>query len=260
MQALAKRLNYLWRVAATGFAFFLFGIGGLVLGLFFIPLIWVYRSNPALLGIKLRARISGLFRLFVNYMAVVGILEYHLHHPERLHGAQLVVANHPTLLDVVFLVSFMPNAVCVLKESLFHHPCIGFVVRNARYISNKDPQSSIDDCVAALEHGESVIIFPEGTRSTPGQSARLHRGAAYVSMQAQVPMSPIHISCVPSSLTKAEKWYQIPDRKMQFDFTVATQIVQQQNLQADSRGLQARSATEHLNQILFKEGPHAVHG
>lgn len=260
MQTVAKRLNYMWRVAATGVAFFLFGLGGLVLGLFFMPLIWVYRSKPDLLGQKLRAIISASFRLFVNYLAAVGILEYHLHHSERLHGAQLVVANHPTLLDVVFLVSFMPNAVCVLKETLFHRPSIGFVVRNAGYISNKDPQTSIDDCVAALEHGESVIIFPEGTRSTPGQSSKLHRGAAYISMQAQVPMRPIHISCVPSSLTKAEKWYQIPDRKMQFDFTVATQIDQQQDLQADSRGLQARSATEQLNQALFKERSHAAHG
>ena len=257
---MSRRLNYLWRIVATGFAFIIFGIGGLLLGLYFIPFIALYRNTPELRALKLRAYISRLFRLFVDSVALVGILEYRIHHIERIGSGQLIVANHPTLLDVVFLVSFIPNAICVVKESLFHHPCIGFVIRNAHYVSNLDPQSSINAGVAALEHGESVIIFPEGTRSTPGQISRLHRGAAYVALQAKVPMLPIHISCVPSSLTKAEKWYDIPERKMQFDFTVTTEIVQTQNAEADSRSIQARDVNRQLKQVLFTEEVNAASG
>jgi 1-acyl-sn-glycerol-3-phosphate acyltransferase len=247
-------------MVATALAFTLFGIGGLLLGLYFIPFIALYRNSPELRAQKLRAYISQLFRLFVNFIALVGILEYRVHHSERIRPGQLIVANHPTLLDVVFLVSFIPNAVCVVKESLFHHPCIGFVIRNAHYVSNLNPQSSIDEGVAALEHGESVIIFPEGTRSTPGQISHLQRGAAYVALQANVAMLPIHISCVPSSLTKAEKWYEIPERKMQFDFTVSAEIVQTKHSETANRALAARNVNRQLKQVLFTEEVNAASG
>ena len=89
----------------------------------------------------------------------------------------------------------------------------GGVVRATNYISNDDSEELLTKCVEALRKGETLVIFPEATRTVPGQPMRLRRGAARIALAANVPIQMVHISCRPSTLTKAEHWYEIPTRR-----------------------------------------------
>jgi 1-acyl-sn-glycerol-3-phosphate acyltransferase len=122
----------------------------------------------------------------------------------------LVLANHPTLIDVVALGALMPYASCVVKQALWKNPLLGGVVRAAGYISNSDSDSLIDDCASNLRSGNPLIYFPEGTRSRPGEPLRFQRGAAYIALRSGVPILPVLIDYNPTTLTKREKWYHIP--------------------------------------------------
>jgi hypothetical protein len=95
-----------------------------------------------------------------------------------------VLANHPTLIDVVFLISLLPNADCVVKR-VACNPFMRGPVRAAGYISNDDGAGLVDDCIAAVRAGGSLVIFPEGTRSVPGQPPRLQRGAANIAVRGR---------------------------------------------------------------------------
>ena len=247
---MARRINYLQRLVGTAVGFVSFGLGGLVFALLVVPGIWVLCRNPQRRAAVLRKNISRSFRFHVNMLRFVGVLDYRLHNGAALESGQLIVANHPTLLDVVFLVGFIENAVCVVKDKLFHNVWVGFVIRMANYVSNSDPQELIEGCMQALNHGESVIIFPEGTRSVPGQTSQLQRGAAYVALHAQKPLMPIHITCVPSSLTKAQAWYEIPPSKMQFDFVVGTELEPTEHYDT-ARALGARRVNQDIMRVLF---------
>jgi 1-acyl-sn-glycerol-3-phosphate acyltransferase len=90
---------------------------------------------------------------------------------------------------------------------------LGGVVRATNYIANDDPEALVLNCVEVLQKGETLVIFPEATRTVPGQPMSLRRGAARVALAAKVPMQMVHISCEPPTLTKAEHWYQIPQRR-----------------------------------------------
>ena len=147
-------------------------------------------------------------------METVGIMRMEVDGADRLKNCRgmLVLANHPTLIDVVVLVSLMPNASCVVKRALWSNPFLGGVVRSADYISNSDADSLMSDCASDLLSGNPLIIFPEGTRTRPGEPLSFQRGAAYIALRSGKPILPVLIDCNPTTLTKREKWYQIPCR------------------------------------------------
>lgn len=207
-----ERLNYCWRLFATGGCFAAFGLGGFALWTVVFPVVRMLPGGSR--AERVRKVIQQSFAAFIWLMKTLGIMRLEVSGAERLRNCRnvLVLANHPTLIDVVALVSLMPDASCIVKQALWQNPFLGGVVRAAGYLSNSDADRLIDDCAAGLASGSPLIIFPEGTRSRPNQPLAFQRGAAYIALRSAKPILPVLIDCSPTTLTKQEKWYQIPHR------------------------------------------------
>ncbi|MEJ1095647.1 MULTISPECIES: lysophospholipid acyltransferase family protein [unclassified Pseudoxanthomonas] len=217
-----ERLNHAWRVFGTGLSFLAFGVGGLVLRLFVIPpLQWSVR-DPLRRKQRIRRLVQRSFAAHVELMRRLGVLTYEIRGQERLQrDGLLILANHPTLIDVVFLISLLPNADCVVKSAVARNPFMRGPVRAAGYVSNEDGAGLVDDCIAAVRAGGNLVIFPEGTRTTPGQPLRLQRGAANIAVRGKLNITPVRLTCSPLTLGKGEKWYRVPSRR--FHVTVDVQ-------------------------------------
>jgi 1-acyl-sn-glycerol-3-phosphate acyltransferase len=138
-------------------------------------------------------------------------------------GGRIVVANHPSLLDVVLLMSFIPNAQCIIKHQLWNHRFLGPLMRSAGYIRNDlSPEDMVAVCKASLRRRNCLIIFREGTRSVPGETLRLRRGFANLATLAGAPVQPVTITCDPLTLIKGERWCRLPPRTPLF--TIARSI------------------------------------
>lgn len=213
-----KALNYGWRLLATAVCFSLFGIGGLFLTVFVFPLQKLCIRDKQAQKRAARKTVHYSFRFFIATMAFTRIFEFDLRDSVELsqRQGQLILANHPSLIDVVVLLSIIPNADCVVKAHLFTNPFIRGVIKNAGYISNADPEALLDACKSSLEQGNNLIIFPEGTRTVPGKALNFQRGAANIALRCQAPLTTVLINVTPSTLTKAESWYQIPNEKAKF--------------------------------------------
>lgn len=212
---MAKRLNYYWRLFGTGLSFFLFGsMGVLVWGLLF-PVFAPFLGQGDNQKRRARKLMQGIFLIYMNFMQAIGILSYQVRGRRDLLAADgnLVVANHPCLLDIVFLISQIPNATCIVKPALIRNPFMRIPIRAMGYIYAEDPEMLVARCAEELRAGGSLIIFPEGTRSTPGQPIKFQRGAAAIALQAEAKLLPVTIGCHPTTLTKLEKWHQIPEKR-----------------------------------------------
>lgn len=251
---MSARLNYCWRLAATGVCFAVFGIGGLVLSVFVFPvLLPMPRRKRAQ---RARRVIQKSFALFMWLMESVGIMRFEVIGGERLRRCRntLVLANHPTLIDVVALVSLMPTASCVVKRALWKNPFMGGVVRAADYIGNAEPETLIDDCADDLAAGNPLIIFPEGTRSQPGKPLRFLRGASYIALKSGMPVLPVLVACNPTTLTKREKWYHIPHRPFHLRVEVLEPLHVGQWVGAtEAPALAARKLTQALEAYFIQE-------
>lgn len=208
-------LNYGWRVVATGYNFAFFFIGGLVLALTALPLARLLPGTAARKNERARAVVHRIFRYFVWQMQITGCIRVEVRDRARLAACDglLVVANHPTLIDVVLLIALLPRASCVVKAELFRSATLRGVVRATGYISNSDPESLLRQCRDSFAAGQSIIVFPEGTRSRTGEPLQFQRGAAQIAVRCNADVAPVLITCEPPMLRKGEPWYRVPPRR-----------------------------------------------
>ena len=247
-------LERIWRILATGFCFSVFGIGGVVLTVLVFPLQRVCYRNDVTRNRVARKTVHYGFKFFVTLMSITRVISFSVieqHRFAQLKG-QLVLANHPSLIDVVVLISVIPNADCVVKAHLFRNPFIRGVIQSTGYISNESPEGLLQDCEQSLRAGNNLIVFPEGTRTTPGQALHFKRGAANIALRCQAPISLVGISMQPSTLTKSEAWYQVAKKRAHFKMWLSDSILDRDVLPTNTVAQQARQLTQKL-EAFFKQ-------
>ena len=249
-----SKINYYWRLFATGLSFFVFGLGGLILRLFIFPLLGIASSNRLQKKIWAQKSVQLSFYAFIGLMHRLGIMTYEINGLEKLNRPrQLIIANHPTLVDIVFLISRIPQANCIVKATLFHNIFTKGPVINAGYISNYDPEEMINACVDCLKAGETMVVFPEGTRTVDGKEYKFQRGAAAIALQAEAIVTPVTLTCIPSTLTKEQKWYQIPQRKFHLGMNVGDDIVLDDFLAIEQKTIAVRRFTHYLQDYFSQQ-------
>lgn len=167
---------------------------------------------------RMRKVIQDSFRLFFAFLHYGRLFDFQVEGLEKVQKDRgvILVANHPSLIDVVALISLMPNVSCIVKKALFYNPFLKGVVSKAGYIPNDESEGILDLCRESLDRGDNIIIFPEGTRSIPGKSLNLKRGAAQIAVRLGVPVRVAKITVNPPTLTKGEPWYKIPPKRALF--------------------------------------------
>lgn len=173
------------RRGATSLSLFaLFGLGSLLLS----PIMFVLR-RPELCQPIVRT----IWRFLLWLFEVSGLIRVEgkdLPHP----AGTVIVANHPSLIDVIVFTVKFPKTLYVAKHALRSNLFMGAIVRAT---SLPDDERLPESAQPYLAKGWNVLIFPEGTRSP--RAGGLHpfrRGAAQVALRSNSPILPVglHLS------------------------------------------------------------------
>lgn len=132
--------------------------------------------------------------------------------PDIDRSGYVVVANHESVADP-FLLSWLPfDMRWVAKEELFRPPLVGWAMRWGGDIPLRRGQGDsvramLEECERALAGGISVMMFPEGTRSSDGDLLPFKDGAFSLAIRAQVPVLPIALSGTREMRPKHSRWF-----------------------------------------------------
>jgi 1-acyl-sn-glycerol-3-phosphate acyltransferase len=183
----------------------------------------------------------------------LGVLTWEVKGEELLRRpGLLVLANHPCLIDVVFLIAFIPNPDCIVKSRLLANPAMRGYLRLTGFLRNDRGPELIEDARVSLDKGSALIIFPEGTRSVPDEPLHFHRGAANVALRTQTAITPVTILCDPITLTKKHKWYEVPERRFHMTLRVGADIPVS-TYDQQQPALAARQLTQDLQDYFTEE-------
>jgi 1-acyl-sn-glycerol-3-phosphate acyltransferase len=247
---------YIYRVFAKWLSFFVFGLVTFLLISTIFPLMTLL-FHPRQRFLKpARRLISSLFYFFVILMTVLGIVKVDVDNRKAYHhlSSKILVANHPSLLDVVILISLIPNAVCIVNGQLMHHIVRG-VIRRLYILNYLDFDELSKACVQSLNQGYCLIIFPEGTRTPRGaKTLKLKKGAARLSLLSDCGIVPVHIGGTDKwGIGKHDPWWAFNHR----DKYVYRIRMQDEISPAKYVGLENFHAVKHLNEdirmVLEKE-------
>jgi 1-acyl-sn-glycerol-3-phosphate acyltransferase len=112
--------------------------------------------------------------------------------------AYIIIPNHQSLLDIVFFNMLRHRLRWVSKKEIFRVPLVGWEMRMVKYIELiRGNKASVirmmEECVASLHEGISVVIFPEGTRSLTGAIGKFKSGAFQLAVKTDKPLLPVLI-------------------------------------------------------------------
>jgi 1-acyl-sn-glycerol-3-phosphate acyltransferase len=215
------------RIPLSGLAFFVFYFGASVVAWVLLPL---HRRRtrelpPAERQVALDRFMMACYRWSIEFMGKLGLMTYELPQLSRELPPQpwVIAANHPSLIDVLFIKAAIPGVVVLVKAELFREPSLRRILQAHGDFAGRERDEQtigethvLDTFVERLQAGRSVLVFPEGTRSPAWRLRRFRRGGAEAAVRAGVPIVPVFVLSDPPVLKKGDKWYQMPRRVPHF--------------------------------------------
>ncbi len=129
--------------------------------------------------------------------------------PRRGDGSYLVICNHLTWRDPIFLCASLRQQQphFMAKKELFRIPVFNWMIRAlGAYPVNRGGADvgAIRHTIRMLEDGKTVGMFPQGHRNNgvDPRTTKIHAGAAMIALRAGVPILPVFIR-VPDNRMRA---------------------------------------------------------
>ncbi len=151
------------------------------------------------------------FRLFLAWTSFARLFHARFHGTARLAAERqglIVAANHPSLVDATLLLACLPEALCIFKPAIRRNPVLGAAARRAGYLPNDGGHDGLRRVADKVATGHALVVFPEGTRTPPGETlGPLRAGFVVIARRAGVPIQLVHIAYTLPVLGKAHPWW-----------------------------------------------------
>ena len=105
----------------------------------------------------------------------------------------MIICNHQSHLDLLAVMMLTPNLIILTKEWVWKNPFYGKIIRYADYFPIRETEQMISQMSEKIEKGYSIMIFPEGTRSSDSHIQRFHKGAFYIAERLDLDIIPLYI-------------------------------------------------------------------
>ena len=180
----------------------MFGLGFLLLLPFYLLIILIRPLRWYLL--------VPLNRLWAYFFLTLSGVSWKVRYEQKPDSKQqyIICANHFSILDIVTM-SFLPlHFIFVGKSELGKIPLFGFMFRKLHITVNrsslKDSYRALQKSLAAIDEGNSLVMFPEGgvLTTNPPQMSRFKDGPFRVAIEKQIPVLPV---------TLPYNWLILPD-------------------------------------------------
>ncbi len=231
------------RIVLSGSAFLAFFLASGFLGRIALPVLKILPGTPERKRMRRERLLLWAYRLFTRYLNLLRLVEFQPPPlpPELPPSGQayVVIANHPSLIDVMILLAMFPGLTSVAKVSWYRSWLLRPLLELGGHIPG--PQQALgtgeeaeqtgaggtfdsadsanpvlDRMVEHLRAGNPLVIFPEGSRSHERSLRRFRRGAVEAAIRAGVPIVPVFISMAPPMLMKHQPWHEVPAERGRF--------------------------------------------
>ena len=166
-------------------------LGAVLFTIIFLPL--------AFAGEKTVKRIIRWWTRFaLGSMALIAGVTYRVEGRENIpEGGAIVVSNHQSLWETIALHLLFSHPIVILKKELLRIPIYGWWATRAGNIAidrnggAKELRRLRQEAAKRVAAGAQIIVFPEGTRVEPGETAPYQPGVAGIYLASNAPCVPV---------------------------------------------------------------------
>jgi 1-acyl-sn-glycerol-3-phosphate acyltransferase len=201
------------------------------------------RAQGTIVG---RAAISSVYRGFWTCAQWLGLMRIDYTALDVLSAdvGLIIAANHPSMADAMLIVARVPRGICIMRTGLMRSPFLGAGARLARYIRNEPPRGMIRSCVANLQAGGQLVLFPEGTRTITPPINAFRPGMTLIAHMAQVPIQTVFIRSPSRYLAKDWPIWRVPEFPVVFELRLGERFQPEQDHVGQMKRIEAYFAQE----------------
>ena len=136
--------------------------------------------------------------LIISYLMPIWTIHMQGRDKAMKGATYVIISNHQSLLDILLINCLRYKFKWISKIENFKVPVIGWYLKMADYIivdrgNDESKAEMLEKSFNYLKMGISIMIFPEGTRSSDNEIGFFKRGAFQLALQAGVPILPVLI-------------------------------------------------------------------
>lgn len=253
-----RPLWFIWKTFSKSLVYLLFVLGALFLVLAVFPFVIQFVHPLKRSSRVMRGATSLIFRAMRVFMAILDhvhvIISKEDQQKLRDLASTIVVSNHPSLLDVTILMSYLSRPDCIVNAKLFTRPVIKHVVKRLFIPNSIDFSRMLESCRESLDDGNCLVIFPEGTRTRQSIPRTIKKGSARISLDTGYPVLPLHIRTNDMrGLQKGDPFYRINKSGYYFYKITLGELIYPETFTHESTPIAARRMTEAIYRQIFPE-------
>lgn len=106
---------------------------------------------------------------------------------------KVIVATHPSFIDIVILIGLIPRTTCFVKSALSKNFLLSNIINSIFIPDDVDIEELKNKSKNMLDLGFNVVIFPSGIRHRKNEYPKLKKGASLIALNAHKNISPIKL-------------------------------------------------------------------
>lgn len=167
--------------------------------------------------------IHFLWRIFVYFMIFIGLIKLDIKKLEKIEN-KIIVATHPSFIDIVILIALIPRSTCFVKKELAYNPILKNLVTSIFITNEVELDELKSESKKMLDCGFNVIIFPSGIRHRKNEFPKIKKGASLVALNARKNIVPIRFFSDADFLFINQPFYAASDRRVTFEIEQMKEI------------------------------------
>lgn len=173
------RLKRFYRSVMIVFLFAFFGVGALFERYIVFPFQKSKKQNYDTL--------YKSWKFFVNLLEKTGMINLKVENVEKIEKIKnsIIVSTHPSFIDIVILMSLIPNTTCFVAQRLADNLFLKGMVKRLFIIEGKSTDIWINEACEKLDSGLNIVIFPMGIRHRKNECPKIRRGTALLAQKSK---------------------------------------------------------------------------
>lgn len=148
-----------------------------------------------------------LSKFCMSVLYIMGNFRKKINNPlhEQFKEPAVVIANHQSFLDILKMAMLNPRLILLTNRWVWRSPVFGWAIRMADFYPVANGiENSVPLLKTLTDKGYSIVVFPEGTRSTRPPIKRFHKGAFYLAEKLHLDMVPVLLHGLGYTMTKGD--------------------------------------------------------
>ena len=126
-------------------------------------------------------------------------------HKEKFEKPAVVIANHQSFLDILMMAMLNPKLILLTNKWVWNSPVFGWAIKMADFYPVANGIENATELLKTqTDKGYSIVVFPEGTRTSTPPMKRFHKGAFYLAEKLNLDVAPVLLHGLGYTMSKGD--------------------------------------------------------